>query len=145
MAESRSIFVADASVIAKWASIEPEDLEKALLFKDDFIKGEISIIVTSYCFSEICNLLYFKSPSIALEFFSYLCVSNIIEHQLTLNLANLVFQIMNQYKGISFYDASYHALAIQEKGTFITADEKYFKKTHKEGRIMLLKDYGKKR
>lgn len=40
----------------------------------------------------------------------------------------------------SFYDCVYHAIAIQEKCTFITADEKHFDKTHKKfGHIKLLK------
>jgi predicted nucleic acid-binding protein len=30
--------------------------------------------------------------------------------------------------GVSFYDASYHALAIIEKGVFVTADARYLRK-----------------
>ena len=41
----------------------------------------------------------------------------------------------------SFYDCIYHALAIHEKCTFITSDEKHFDKTHKKfGHVKLLKN-----
>ena len=52
------------------------------------------------------------------------------------------FDLINTYKTISFYDASYHALALEEGGTFLTNDEKYYKKTKNAGGIMLLRDYG---
>jgi len=48
---------------------------------------------------------------------------------------------MKKYTKISFYDAAYHALALNTGGTFITADKKYYEKTKSEGNIMLLKNY----
>lgn len=145
MEENKSLFVADASVIVKWAVNEREDLQQALAFKDDFINKAIAVVVPTFCFSEVCNVLYLRNPKNALRFLADLFLFHITEQHITFSLANISFQLMRQYHGVSFYDASYHALAIQEKGTFLTADEKYFKKTHKEGHIMLLKDYGKKR
>ena len=145
MAENKALFVTDASVIVKWAVYEKEDREESLMVRDDFAKNTINIIVPNFCFSELCNAIYSRSAQSALNFFSYLLISGIEEYPLTFTLANLAFQLMKEHQGISFYDASYHALAIQEKGTFITADAKYYTKTHKQGHVMLLKDYGKKR
>lgn len=145
MADSRPLFIADASVIVKWAVNELEDLKQALAFKNDFINKVITVIVPTFCFPEVCNALYLKNPKNALRFLADLFLFNITEYHITFGLANISFQFMKQYRGISFYDALYHALAIEQKGTFITADEKYYRKTKKEGHIMLLKDYGKKR
>ncbi|MEK7523423.1 MAG: hypothetical protein AAB588_00140 [Patescibacteria group bacterium] len=62
-----------------------------------------------------------------------------------MELASMGCELMKNFSGVTFYDSGYHALALQEGGTFITADEKYFQKTKKQGGVMLLKDYGKKR
>lgn len=43
----------------------------------------------------------------------------------------------------SFYDASYHALAIQHNCYFVTADKRHFTKTQQLGRILLLSDWEK--
>ena len=145
MAENKNIFVVDASVIFKWAVDEGGDTAKAILLKEDAGNRKIHIIVPTFCFTEICNALGLKYPSIAMQFFSELLVAGLDERQVSFDVANIAFQLMQQYSGITFYDASYHALAIHENATFITADEKYYKKTKKESRIMLLKDYGKKR
>ena len=41
----------------------------------------------------------------------------------------------------SFYDAIYHAIAITEKGIFLTADKKHKAKTESFGHICLLQDF----
>jgi predicted nucleic acid-binding protein len=41
----------------------------------------------------------------------------------------------------SFYDASYHALAINNNCYFITADKRHFSKTQQLGHIALLSDW----
>ncbi|MCV6639341.1 hypothetical protein [Candidatus Albibeggiatoa sp. nov. NOAA] len=41
----------------------------------------------------------------------------------------------------SFYDASYHALAIYQNCYFVTADKRHFAKTAQLGNIILLHDW----
>lgn len=41
----------------------------------------------------------------------------------------------------SMYDSIYHAMAIDLKGIFVTADEKHFKKSHEFGSMLLLRDW----
>jgi predicted nucleic acid-binding protein len=142
MEDHKKIIVADASVLLKWIIKEEKWQEQAFLLKDQFGRSEVNIIVPSHCFAEICNILGRGMKDQAISFISYLTVSEIEEHNLTLNLASAAFGLMKKYSGISFYDAAYHALAIQEGGIFVTADEKYFRNTNREGRIILLKDYG---
>ena len=143
--EDRKVFIADASVLLKWVIRETQDFEAAIILRNQFVEHKIDIIVPANCFAEICNILGREYQDIALSYISYLITSEITEYGISLNLAHGAFLLMKKYKGISFYDALYHALAIQKKSVFITADEKYYKKTRKERHIMLLKDYGKTR
>ncbi|MBI5413099.1 type II toxin-antitoxin system VapC family toxin [Candidatus Peregrinibacteria bacterium] len=145
MADLNTVYIADASVIIKWAINEAQNLEEALTLREDFLGEKVEIRVPVHCFPEVCNLLGRQYSGIAVSFFSYLVTSGIEEKHLDLELATITFRLMEKYERISFYDAFYHALAIREKGMFITADEKYFRKTKKEGSVMLLKDYGQKK
>lgn len=145
MADHKPLFIPDASVLLKLAAYETEDLHEALIFEADIKSGKIHITIPSHCLFEICNILGRNRHHIALSFLSYLLQLNIEEKFITIERAGIAFQLMKKYSNISFYDASYHAFAIQEKGIFLTADEKYFRKTYREGAIMLLKDYSKKR
>ena len=49
-------------------------------------------------------------------------------------------RLVKKYPKVSFYDASYHALAKAYEGTFITADKKYYEATKKEGNIKLFSE-----
>lgn len=146
MADRKQLFVTDACVLLKWIVRDAEeDVSNAIALREDILKEHVDVIVPTHCFSEVCNMLGLKRHSEALSFLSFLLNAGIEEYGLTLDIGNTAFKFMEQYKGVTFYDAAYHALAIQEGGIFITADEKYHNMTRKEGSIMLLKDYGKKR
>lgn len=141
MADHKSIFVPDASVLLKWIVDESDSREQAAFLLKDFRKNSIEMIVPGHCFPEVANMLGRERQDICCSFLSYLMTTEITECPLTVELAFLAFDLMKKYKGISFYDASYHALAIKEGGIFITADEKYYRMTQKEKHILLLKDY----
>lgn len=137
----KSLFIADASVFLKWCLEEEEDREQASRFFRHLYSGEIHISVPAHCFTEVENILALKAPVLAIPFLSQLLMTSIVQHRLSLSLASLAFKLTQKYPHISFYDASYHALAIQEKGTFITCDTRYFQIAKKEGHIRLLKNY----
>ena len=136
-----NIFVADASVLYKWAAFEPELFTQAMAFRRAWIQDEITIVVPAHCYTEISNTIGGKNSDFALSFLSNLIFSQIIQYQLSLEVAAIAFNLMKKYKKISFYDACYHALAIHLKGVFVTADDSYFKTTKKEKHIMRLSDY----
>lgn len=133
--------VLDASVIAKWLLEGEEDTVKALKIKDIFREEKIKIFVTSHFYSEICNTIFRKKPEDALNFFVKLKTSKIIEHRASTGTVLIAFELMQKYPKISFYDALYHAIAIYEDCRFITADERYYETTKKEGHVTLLKNY----
>jgi predicted nucleic acid-binding protein len=41
---------------------------------------------------------------------------------------------------VTFYDAVYHAVALERRGTLLTADASYLKKAGKLGSVLLLTD-----
>ena len=59
------------------------------------------------------------------------------EYRISKDVCRLIFELINNLR-VTFYDASYHALAIQQKGTFITSDKKYFNKVRDKSHIQLL-------
>ena len=138
--ESKVVIV-DASVVLKWVLPEKEDVVRALEIKSDFTNRRIQLQVPVHFLSELMNTLERKFPSFALSFLSLLLLSPIIQCHLSLELATIAGKLMKKYSKISFYDGFYHAIAIQKSGVFVTADEKYYKATKKEGHVLLLKNY----
>lgn len=146
MAENKKIYVPDASVILKWFLEETDSQDEAFTLRDDYHRGEIVLEIPQYAMAEIINTLGRKlSHDATLAYFSRLLLFRIIESYISPEIASLAIILMKKFPGISFYDAGYHALALHRGAKLITADEKYYKKTHRAGNIMLLKDYGKKR
>ena len=134
------LVIPDACVLSKWV-LEEADSPLALKLQMDLEIEQISMSVPDHCFTEILNTLGRKWPDSALQFFSYLHMTRIVQCRSTLETVSLSLKLMKKYPKITFYDASYHALAIHEKGIFVTVDERYFKTTRKEGCITLLEDY----
>lgn len=141
MAENRKLLVVDASVILKWFLKEENWMEQAWRLRGHHVSKKINIIVPSHCFFELANILKRKIPNEAMLLISKLKFSEIMEQILSIRVISIAFQLMDEHKKISFYDAAYHALALAEGGTFVTADEDYYKIAKKSGNIMLLKNY----
>ena len=59
------------------------------------------------------------------------------EFQMSKDLCRLILELIHDLK-VTFYDASYHALAIDQGGKFITSDKKYFDKVRDKSHIQLL-------
>jgi len=134
--------VLDASVVYKWVSYEKEDLEKALALREMCLSDEdIMVFVPAHFHSEISNIVLRFFSNEYLQFMSDLFRSKFIVCHLTLELAGICKNLMKKYPHISFYDAFYHALAMEKGGVFITADKKYYQTVKKEGNILLLKDF----
>lgn len=142
MADLKKVCVPDASVIIKWFIRQGEpDLESAESLKNALIDQKVECVVPSNCFYEVINILSNKVSDEAVWCFSQLLVMDIAQSHLTLGLASRADDIAKKCPGVSFYDAVYHALAMQFGGTFLTADERYYERAKSLKNIMLLKDY----
>jgi predicted nucleic acid-binding protein len=42
---------------------------------------------------------------------------------------------------VTFYDAAYHSLALVEKGTFVTADKQYVRRTQAVGSVQSIDNW----
>ena len=136
------LFIVDASVALKWFLVEREgDLTQAFKVRDDFFNEQIQLLVPMHFFVEFFNIVFRKVSSGALTSLSDLQKFSIPFVALSLEIASIAGILMKKYPKVSFYDAFYHALAIEKEGTFVTADEQYYKMVKKEGHILLLKDY----
>lgn len=136
----RPLYIVDASVIIKW--IAKEDFsEHALKLRNDFLQNKIELGIIEFAYYEVLNYFAKHIPTVALLFLSELFMLKMIEFKISLKNSAKSISIMEQIPQVSFYDASYHATAIENNGTFITADEKYYRKAKSFKHITLLKDY----
>ena len=133
--------VLDASVLLK-AILNEEDspkVEKIITMKDNF---ELFILVPDIFRYEFLQQMTRKVGLEAANF----AYHAITEFQLgVIPLENDIIdeaqKIMEQHPQVSFYDATYHALAKAYKTDFITADERYYQQTKTIGNIKLLKNF----
>lgn len=143
----KPFYIVDASVILPWFFEEGELYQKEALFlQQDYSRRYISLGIPDFCYAEILNFIGRRLPrEKALSYFSNLLLMQIHEFSMDLGVASYALEIIQEFPGVSFYDAAYHAIAFLEDGIFITADDQYFSKVYNKGKIMHLKDYGKKR
>lgn len=141
MKDGAKKYVLDASVVLKWVLNESEHKRQAQKLQEDFMKGQIECSAPAHLFAELSNTLGRTFPDFAITLLSQLKQLGIREYILSPKLCFLGVELMQKASKISFYDAAYHALALQEKAIFITADSRYYKDMHKEGNLLHLKDY----
>lgn len=133
------VFVPDASVILKWVVGEDEeDHDKAFTFLRRWLNYEHEFILPSLWVYEVGNILGLKRPKDAEKMMDLLLDYEFKECQITKGLLNLTFDLLREYKGITFYDAIYHAVAIHENGTMITSDKVYYNRVRAKGNIRLI-------
>lgn len=133
------IIVPDASIILKWALRDEEETErdKASSILYSFIEGRYEIVLPSLWVYEVGNILGMKHPESSKEIMDILLDFEFEEYRMSKDICRLIFELINNLR-VTFYDASYHALAIKQKGTFITSDKKYFNKVRDKSHIQLL-------
>jgi predicted nucleic acid-binding protein len=139
MAENK--WVVDASVVLKWFLDEDEQTKELQKLWDGFYSGELELHVPSLFFYEMGSVLSQKIFKDASMLMSHLRLMHFQEHFLTSTQSSLALDLVGSESKLSFYDASYHALALQMGIPFLTADQKYFKAAPKKENIVLLKDF----
>lgn len=132
------IIVPDASIILKWVLRGGED-EKggALSVLHDWLEGKHEIMLPSLWLFEVGNIVGRKEPELAPDIMKRLVAYEFAEIKITGALVGAILEITRKKK-VTFYDASYHATAISQKGVFITADRDYYNNTKDMGCIRLL-------
>ena len=138
-----SVLVVDASVILKFAfrsAPGEHDTVKAEALLKGWLKGDYEIILPKLWSFEVGNVLGMKNPRLASEIMELLLEYRFSEVEMSPEICSRTFDIMEKFK-TTFYDSVYHAISILNAAIFVTADSEYFKKVHRIGKIMLLKDF----
>lgn len=140
--DTKPLIIMDTSVLLKWFVKEEEDIEQVQILKTRFAKKDFKVLVPALTGWELNN--YFGrefSKEEAIQHFNDYRSLQFTETMLSLEISYLAFKIMKKCPGVSFYDASYHALALHYSGLYLTADKKHYEKSKSFGHIQLLKDY----
>lgn len=140
---SKSLVVIDSSVAVKWLNRKEEDL---LIQADKILKdveeGKIYILMPELAKYEVGNALLNKGPdlpliNLALEKFHDIPVQFVIED---LESAKLTMEIAYKNK-ITYYDASFLALAETFHATLITDNPKHQKQKIPGVKVISLRNY----
>ena len=136
--------VIDSCVFAK-LFLDEEGFEKVRVFIKTLCEDKVQILVPSIFTYEIFYIA--QRYGVDLDF-----ITNLLETYKSFNLKEMALEgkTIAKAKEIitnsshpksgfpSFYDASYHALAMVNECKFITADKKHYEKTKGEGFIELI-------
>lgn len=133
--------VVDASVSIKWfiRGRREHKVPKALKILKGIGDKRISIVQPPHWFAETISVLARLQPEIvgrAIELLDAMEISTgatVPDYKLASHMAlNLNHHL---------FDTLYHAVALREEATLITADERYFNKASDLGSIKLLNDF----
>ena len=134
--------VLDASVLLKW--VLPPEREPgwaaALHIRDEWLEDRVDVLLPSLWIYEVGNILGLKQPKHAPEILAALVQYRMPEVQMTEALGRQAYALMARFR-VTFYDAAYHALALDRAGVLVTADDTYVGKTKSAGSIARLTDW----
>jgi predicted nucleic acid-binding protein len=135
--------VVDASVAVKWAypfRDDEADGAKALALLDGYRRGEVALLEPPHWLAEVAAVVARQTPETAREYIEVLYALRIpVADSPEIYLGACELAVAT---GQHVFDTLYHALALTSPGcTLVTADERYYGKAHKEGSIVLLRDF----
>jgi predicted nucleic acid-binding protein len=136
-----SLLVPDASIIVKWTlpAAGAAAAERALGVLASWQVGDVDLVAPSLWRYEVANVLARKAPRRAADLLGGLLALDLPTVDLDASLLAEALDIALRFPGASVYDAAYHALALGVGGSFLTADEAYFRRTKRLGGIELLR------
>lgn len=136
-----TIVVPDASVILKWVlqTDDERDHDNAVTLREAWLDGRCELVVPTLWLYEVGNVLGRKRPGNAAHLLDALVdlgLSEAAPHRYLKAIVGLMTE-----RAVTFYDAAYHALAIDLGGIMVTADAAYARKTRAAGHVALLADW----
>jgi predicted nucleic acid-binding protein len=137
------IIVPDASVLLKLVLQETSDPDHddAIRFIRAYQNERFDVVLPTLWRYEIGNVLGLKVSATAKESMAALLAFHFPEEPLDHDYGMAVLDFMREIKGITFYGAAYHVLALRTGGTMLTADVRYVKKASGKRHVMLLSDW----
>lgn len=135
--------VLDASVIVKWLVPEyPQEAHtpQALHILQEIKHGHLTVLQPPHWLAEIAAVMARLEPRIARDIIQLLYamelpVANDIE------MYDRACELSIEF-GVHVFDTLYHAVALSDAdGLLVTADEQYFRKASKVGRVLQLQEF----
>lgn len=138
-----NLYIPDASVILKWVFDTPEESDRdiALALLNKWVAGECEFVLPALWLYEVGNIIGRNTPDKAADLMTLLIEYRITEAPVTPAIAERTLTIMSDCR-VTFYDAVYHAIALERRGTLVTTDAAYLKKAGTLGKAVLLSDFG---
>jgi predicted nucleic acid-binding protein len=134
--------VVDASVAVKWF-VQDSNEEKDVTSAVDILRGigenNIELIQPPHWMAEITAVLARLQPDLTDDAIDLLDAMEIPTgaQSSVYKLASRLATELNHH----LFDTLYHALALQENATLITADHRYFRKSVNQGSVCRLEDF----
>lgn len=132
--------VIDANVVIKWIFPEEERHPSQSIYLLHVIKkGNLKIFQPPHWLAEVAEVVVRLQPSIAKETVDLLYALEfpVLNEPEIYQLACKLSEQFNHH----LFDTLYHATALYGGCTFITADDKYYRKGSKMGGILRLSDF----
>jgi predicted nucleic acid-binding protein len=136
------IVVPDASVILKWVlpQVDEPGSEQALLLRAAIAEERVRALVPSLWIYEVGNTLARRFPGQSARLLTALTKFSLEEAHPSGAWLVTALDLVHRFH-CTFYDAAYHAVALVNKGQFITADSQYIKLAGRAGAVMDLRDW----
>ena len=136
------IVTPDASVLLKWVlpGDDEQDTDAALALRDEAVAGKLELVVPQLWIYEVGNTLARRFPDDADELLASLVDFGLSEARLDTDWRTRAVSLSVKYR-VAFYDAAYHAVALRLGGVFVTADERYVRRTAGAGGISTLRGW----
>jgi predicted nucleic acid-binding protein len=138
------IVVLDASVVLKWLLEDPvrePDTEKAFAVVESVVRGKLEVLQPVHWLAEVAAVAARLTPQTAVsdvEMLSALEFPTTDDPNVIRRATNLAIETNHH-----LFDALYHAVALEhDDALLVTADDRYFGKAERYGRIAALRDWG---
>lgn len=134
------IVTPDASVLLKWVlpGDDEQDTDEALALRDGAVAGTLDLVVPQLWVYEVGNTLARRFPDDAGDLLASQVDFGLTEARLDADWRIRAVSLSVRY-GVTFYDAAYHAVALELGGVFVTADERYVRRASAAGGVSSLR------
>jgi len=136
------LVVPDAPVLLKWVlpSESEPDADKAIILRTAILEESIIVLLPSLWLYEVGNTIARRFPAQAAPWLTALVKFGLEEAPASVPWLLKTLELTRGYE-VSFYDASYHALALIHGGTFVTADTRYVERVKVLGAVAALSEW----
>jgi predicted nucleic acid-binding protein len=137
------IVILDASVILKWLLEDPlrePDTDKASALMESIMDGTLEVLQPAHWLAEVAAVIARLTPSTAIRDVGWLAALEFPTTDDPAVMARATRLAIDTTHHL--FDTLYHAIALeQDRAVLVTADDRYFAKAGRFGKIATLRDW----